>query len=82
MRKPLGLLALSIATFVLLGMPKSAFGIAWPSVAGDFGRSIGDLGLVITVYVIGYFVSSVATGALSRRCLLYTSDAADDRYKV
>ena len=67
MRKPLGLLALSITTFVLLGMPKSAFGIAWPSVAGDFGRSIGELGLVITVYVIGYFVSSVATGALSRR---------------
>ena len=67
MRKPLGLLALSITTFVLLGMPKSAFGIAWPSVAGDFGRSIGDLGLVIAVYVIGYFVSSVATGALSRR---------------
>jgi fucose permease len=67
MKKPLGLLALSITTFVFLGMPKSAFGIAWPSVAGDFGRSIGDLGLVITVYVIGYFVSSVATGALSRR---------------
>jgi fucose permease len=66
MRKPLGLLALSITTFVLLGMPKSAFGIAWPSVAGDFERPIGELGLVIAVYVIGYFVSSLATGALSR----------------
>lgn len=67
MKKPLGLLALSVATFVMLGMPKSAFGIAWPSVAGDFTRSIGDLGLVITVYVVGYFVSSAATGGLSRR---------------
>jgi fucose permease len=67
MKKSFGLLALSIAAFVLLGMPKSAFGIAWPSVAGDFGRSIGDLGLVITVYVFGYFLASVATGALTRR---------------
>lgn len=67
MRKPLGLLALSITTFVLLGMPKSAFGIAWPSVAGDFERPIGELGLVIAVYVIGYFVSSLSTGGLSRR---------------
>jgi fucose permease len=67
MRRTLGFLALSITTFVLLGMPKSAFAVAWPSVAGDFGRSIGDLGLVITVYVIGYFLSSIATGGLSRR---------------
>lgn len=67
MKKPWGLLALSITTFAFLGMPKAAFGIAWPSVAGDLGRSIGDLGLVIAVYVIGYFLSSVATGGLSRR---------------
>lgn len=67
MKRPLRLLALSIATFVLLGMPKSAFGIAWPSVAGDLSRSIGSLGLVIAVYVVGYFLSSAATGALSRR---------------
>ena len=67
MRKSFGLLALSIAAFVVLGMPKSAFGIAWPSAAGDFGRSIGDLGLVIAVYVSGYFIASVATGSLIRR---------------
>jgi fucose permease len=47
-------------------MPKSAFGIAWPSVAGDFGRSVGDLGLVITVYVVGYFLASVGTGYMTR----------------
>jgi fucose permease len=67
MRKSFGLLALSVAAFVALGMPKSAFGIAWPSVAGDFDRSVGDLGLVITVYVVGYFLASVSTGFITRR---------------
>ena len=67
MRKSFGLLALSMAAFVVLGMPKSGFGIAWPTVASDFGRPIGDLGLVIAVYVIGYFLAAVGTGSLARR---------------
>ncbi len=67
MKKTMGLVALSVAAFVALGMPKSAFGVAWPSVAGDFGRPVADLGLVIAVYVVGYFVASAATGRLTRR---------------
>lgn len=67
MRKSFGLLALSVAAFVILGMPKSAFGVAWPSVAGDLGRSVADLGLVIALYVVGYFLASVGTGFLSHR---------------
>ncbi len=67
MKKSIGLMALSVAAFVVLGMPKSAFGIAWPSVAVDFGRPVADLGLVITVYVAGYFLASAATGSLTRR---------------
>ena len=67
MRKSLGLLAVSVAAFVALGMPKSAFGVAWPSVAADFGRPVADLGLVIAVYVIGYFIAAAATGWLTRR---------------
>ena len=67
MRKSFGLLALSVTAFVVLGMPKSAFGIAWPSVARDFERSVGDLGLVITVYVVGYFLAALGTGRMTRR---------------
>ncbi len=67
MRKSFGLLALSVAAFVALGMPKSAFGVAWPSVATEFDRSVGDLGLVITIYIVGYFVASVGTGLMTRR---------------
>ncbi len=67
MKKTVGLVAVSVAAFVALGMPKSAFGIAWPSVAGDFERPVADLGLVIAVYVVGYFVASAATGRLTRR---------------
>lgn len=48
-------------------MPKSAFGVAWPSVATEFDRSVGDLGLVITIYIVGYFVGSVGTGLMTRR---------------
>jgi len=67
MRKSIGLLAVSVAAFVALGMPKSAFGVAWPSVASDFGRPVADLGLVIAVYVVGYFIAAAATGWLTRR---------------
>jgi fucose permease len=67
MRKSFGLLALSVAAFVVLGMPKSALGVAWPSAAGDFDRSVGDLGLVITVYVVGYFLAAMVTGLLISR---------------
>ena len=48
-------------------MPKSAFGVAWPSVASDFGRPVADLGSVIAVYVVGYFIAAAATGWLTRR---------------
>jgi fucose permease len=67
MKKTMGLVALSVAAFIALGMPKSAFGVAWPSVAGDFGRPVADLGLVIAVYVVGYFLAAAATGRLTRR---------------
>lgn len=67
MRRSIGLLALSVAAFVALGMPESAFGVAWPSVAADLSRPLGDLGLIITVFVVGYFIASVATGFMTRR---------------
>lgn len=57
----------AVATFVVLGMPKAAFGVAWPSVAGDLGRGIGDLGAMVAVFVAGYLAGSLSVGRLVGR---------------
>lgn len=53
--------------FVLLGMPFTAMGVAWPSVAEDLGRAISELGVVIVCFGAGYTVSTLATGRIAQR---------------
>lgn len=53
--------------FVLLGMGTSSFGVVWPSVADELGRSIGELGYVTLAYGAGYTASSVLNGRLVAR---------------
>ena len=53
--------------FVLLGIGTSLFGVAWPSVADEMDRSIGELGYVTLVYGFGYTVASLVSGRLSAR---------------
>lgn len=55
------------ASFVLLGMPMAAMGVAWPSAADDLGRTLADLGFITFVYGAGYTVSTLASGELTRR---------------
>jgi len=54
-------------SFVLLGMPMAAIGVAWPSAANDLGRTLGELGLVTAAYGAGYTVSTLASGEVTRR---------------
>ncbi len=54
-------------SFVLLGMPMAAVGVAWPSAADDLGRPLADLGLITFAYGAGYTVSTLANGELTRR---------------
>ena len=54
-------------SFVLLGMPMAAIGVAWPSAADDLGRPLADLGLITFAYGAGYTVSTLANGELTRR---------------
>lgn len=54
-------------SFVLLGMPMAAMGVAWPSVANDLGRTLGELGLVTFSYGAGYTISTLVSGELTRR---------------
>ncbi len=61
------LFAVMATSFVLLGMPMAAMGVAWPSAADDLGRTIGELGLVTFSYGAGYTVSTLVSGELTRR---------------
>jgi len=54
-------------SFVLLGMPAAAIGVAWPSAADDLGRALADLGFITFAYGAGYTVSTFASGELTRR---------------
>jgi fucose permease len=53
-------------SFVLLGMPMAAMGVAWPSAAEELGRTLGELGLVTFAYGAGYTVSTLVSGELTR----------------
>ena len=53
--------------FTLLGMPGATLGVAWPSMADDLARSLGDLGVLTIVTGSAYSVMSLASGNLSRR---------------
>jgi fucose permease len=53
-------------SFVLLGMPMAAMGVAWPSAAEELGRTLGELGLVTFAYGTGYTVSTLFSGELTR----------------
>jgi len=53
--------------FVILGMPGSALGVAWPSMANDLTRSLGDLGILTLVMGASYALVSLAIGPLTKR---------------
>ena len=61
------LLGLAYLGFISLGLPDALLGVGWPSMRETFGVSIEAVGLILTVGVTGYLVSSVSTGfALAR----------------
>lgn len=61
------LLGLSFAGFIALGLPDGALGVAWPSIADDRSRRLGELGLLLVLYTSGYMTSTVANGHLMGR---------------
>jgi fucose permease len=66
--------------FVILGMPGSALGVAWPSMAHDLARELGDLGILTVAMGLSYALVSLASGSLTKRipagALLVTAAAA------
>jgi fucose permease len=53
--------------FLLLGMPYAALGVAWPSMAADLERPLGDLGIVLVATTAGYVSATLANGYVTHR---------------
>lgn len=56
-----------LLTFVGIGLPAGAIGVAWPSMRVSFGAPLAGLGLLAAAWTASYFVASAMLGPLSRR---------------
>ncbi|MGI9601822.1 MAG: MFS transporter [Acidimicrobiales bacterium] len=57
----------AFASFVALGLPEAVVATAWPDMAADLDRSIGDLQWLLVSYTAGYLLSSAPAGAAVSR---------------
>src|SRR5438309_789338 len=57
----------SLAAFVVLGMPDGALGVAWPSIRHDLGLPLSALGLLLLASLAGFLLVSSPSGRLVRR---------------
>jgi fucose permease len=64
----LRLAAIEVGLFILLlGVPDGILGVLWPSMRRDYGRPVGDLGLLALAGTIPYLVASASAGRSVRR---------------
>ena len=56
-----------IVGFGLLGMPGAALGVAWPSIADELSRSLGDLGILTLATGLTYSITSLSSGRMTQR---------------
>lgn len=59
--------AAPLITFVVLGLPAGAIGVAWPSMRSSFAAPLAGLGVVLVATTAGYFLGSAMTGPLAIR---------------
>ncbi|MDH7484744.1 MAG: MFS transporter [Anaerolineae bacterium] len=64
MRKPILILFIAFASYILLGLPNGLLGVAWPSIRQSFGLSLDALGTLLTAVTIGYIMASFNSGRL------------------
>jgi len=57
----------ALASFVALGLPEAVVATAWPDIADDLSRPIGDLRWLLVSYTVGYLLSSTPAGAAVSR---------------
>lgn len=56
-----------LASFVVLGLPTGALGVAWPSMRASLHAPLAGLGLLLVVATCGYFLTTSVTGRLLDR---------------
>lgn len=66
MRKD-GRVIVAVGGFAAMGMPSSALAVAWPSVARELDRSLGELGVVLLTGAICGLLASSLTGRVIQR---------------
>lgn len=54
-------------SFVVLGLPDYAHGVAWPTMRGDLHRPLADLGTFLAVQAGGYVVATSLLGRITGR---------------
>jgi fucose permease len=69
-------LALASLGFVSLGLPEGMLGVAWPSIRATFGLPLDALGLLLSTFATGYFLSSAVSGWVIGRFGVGTTLAA------
>ncbi|MCU1485296.1 MAG: Permease of the major facilitator superfamily [Actinomycetia bacterium] len=54
-------------SFVVLGLPDYAHGVAWPAMRGDLHRPLADLGTFLAVQSVGYVLATSLLGRITGR---------------
>ena len=61
------LVLIAFVAFISLGLPDGLLGVAWPSMRVTFGLPFQELGVLLSVMVLGYLAASSASGPLVAR---------------
>ena len=56
-----------LLTFIVLGLPAGAIGVAWPYTRASLGAPLAGLGLVLALLTLAYFLASASSGPLTTR---------------
>ena len=64
---PTGLVAGSLFSFVVLGLPDGMIGVAWPALRHAFGQPLASLGELLIASLCGYLAVSSTAGWTLRR---------------
>lgn len=61
------LIIIAYIAFISLGLPDGLLGVAWPSISTTFGLPLGNLGMLLVVFVSGFLLSSFNSGQIVAR---------------